>query len=49
MLLLVATVTFAGTRLEIPGTTELNEAVQRSEVGELLRDVRDGLPERFGG
>jgi eukaryotic-like serine/threonine-protein kinase len=49
MLLMVATATFAGTRLDIPGTTELNEAVQGSEVGELLRDVRDGLPERFRG
>jgi hypothetical protein len=49
MLLLVATVTVAGTRLDLPGATELNEAVQGSEVGELLRDVRDGLPERFRG
>jgi hypothetical protein len=42
-LLLIAGLAAAGTQLAIPGVSELTDLIMDSDVGDLLREVRDGV------
>ncbi len=48
-LLLLVGLIVLGTQVPIPGVTELTDTVMDSDVGDLLREVRDGVSERLPG